>query len=478
MDTLTTLFRTSVRWNTAGAIGYQSMLLAHQAALYKCMPTAHYGVMSVLLSFIYLGAVIADFGLDATLATFFGSLTARRSTFKKALIPHWISIFIISATLGYIFWLIHDRFFTTILLSPIVILSTILILIAESFRRSLRMTLQLAFKAKTVAIIDVSTMTTFLLFVWGSSFLENSFDKNFFGTTALSLEFLMSALAISSVSCSLVMGILVGFWQQKLSDTEKPFYNDYQEEDFQKVFLKKISQKKILYSRLTNAGNTFTHQLFSGNVLVPLVSLSSGLADAGLVKLASYAAHGLVTIVRKIVGSSGSALLAALKNASWSTKRPAFWKLSRTLYITLFFSIIAMASMSSHLVAQEIISYQQSSILLLVILLIISEGLCISYETLFIIEEKTLYAIALNGTTGLAAGLIIFSSSTLPLTTTLSFILGIRCALFVAMALVASHLWQLYPPLPSINKTFLTRTTLLAGLAYLCGSPLALLLTR
>jgi len=209
-----------------------------------------------------------------------------------------------------------------------------------------------------------------------------------------------------------------------------------------------------------------------------LVSLSSGLADAGLVKLASYLAHGLVTIVRKIVGFSGAALLAALKTAPWSTKRPAFWELSRTLYTTIFFSIIALTSMSSHLVAQEVISQQQSSILLLVILLIVSEGLCISYETLFIIEEKVLYAITLNGITGLAAGLLIIGAPQLPLTTLLSLILGIRLALFGAMALTAAHLWQLYPHLPLITGTFLTRVSLLAGLAYLCGSPLALLLAR
>jgi hypothetical protein len=487
MDTLTTLFRTSVRWNTAGAIGYQSLLLAHQAALYKIMSSAQYGAMSVLLSFIYLGAVIADGGLDATLSTFFGELTRERFTFKKFLLPHWVSVFLVATTLALIFGLVHEHFFTTVPLSPFVIVSASLILIAESFRRSLRMTLQLAFKAKIVTLLDIGTMLIYLTFVWGSYFSGTLFNGTPLGEsplseTPLSLELLMGALAFCSVVCSLMMGILVGIWQRKLSDTGSTQKSDHevsQHEVSQNILLKKGSlQKRLIFGRLINGGNTLTHQLFSGNVLVPLVSMSSGLGDAGLIKLASYVAHGLVTIVRKIVGFSGSALLAALKNAPWTAKRPAFWELSRTLYTTLFFSIIAMTSMSSHLVAQEVISNEQSSILLLVILLIVSEGLCISYETLFIIEEKTLYAIALNSTTGLVAGLLILCAPTLSLVTLLSLILCVRLALFGAMAFVASHLWQLYPLLPSVSGKFLTRTSLLAGLAYLCGSPLALLLAK
>jgi len=487
MDTLTTLFRTSVRWNTAGAIGYQSLLLAHQAALYKLMTSAQYGAMSVLLSFIYLGAVIADGGLDATLSTFFGELTKERFTFKKFLLPHWASVLLVATTLALIFGLIHERFFITVPLSPLVIVSASLILIAESFRRSLRMTLQLAFKARTVTLLDIGTMLAYLIFVWGS-YLSGTLSSNSpLGGSPLSLELLMGALAFCSVACFLMMGIFVGIWQQKLSDTESTQKSDYevpqnetsQREVSHNIPLKKSSlQKRLIFSRLTNGGNTLAHQLFSGNVLVPLVSMSSGLGDAGLIKLASYVAHGLVTIVRKIVGFSGAALLSALKNAPWTTKRPAFWELSRTLYATLFFSIIAMTSMSSHLVAQEVISNEQSSILLLVILLIISEGLCISYETLFIIEEKILYAIALNGTTGLVAGLLILGAPTLSLVTLLSLILCVRLALFGAMAFVASYLWQLYPSLPSVSGKFLTRTSLLAGLAYLCGTPLALLLAR
>jgi hypothetical protein len=462
MDTLSRLFRTSVRWNTAGAIGYQCLLLAHQAALYKLMPLATYGTMSILLSLIYFGAVIVDGGLDATLATFFHTLTSSRAAFKKALIPHWVGIFGLATTLGFFFCYYHNHFFTTIILSPLVAVSATLIFIAESFRRSLRMTLQLAFKAKTVALIDNVTMFFYLVLVW---------SWYIFGIP-LSLELLMGALACASVASTLMLGFFVVKWQQKLSDTDLPLYSSEQE----------ISQRHLIYQRLVNGCNALTHQLFSGNVLVPLVGMSSGLANAGLIKLASYLAHGLVTIVRKIVGSSGSAFLAALKTAPWSIKRPAFGQLSRTLYATLFFSIIALVSMSSHLVAQEVITNQQSSILLLVILLILSEGLCISYETLFIIEEKTVYAFVLNGITGITAGLLIISAPTVSLTMLLTIILGIRLALFGAMALMAIHLWQLYPTLPLASEKLFTRTAifgvLATGLAYLCGSPLALLLAR
>lgn len=500
MDTLSRLFRTSVRWNTIGAIGYQCLLFAHQAALYKLMPLATYGTMSIVLSLVYFGAIVVDGGLDATLATFFHRLTTRRDSFKKALVPHWIGIFALATTLSLIFYSYHDRFFQTISLSPCVALSVGLILLAESFRRSLRMTLQLAFKAKIVAIIDSGSMIIYLFLVWGSYACGKQ----------LSLDLLMGTLALMSTISTLMMSFFVVQWQQKLSDTEAPpntilknlqgqislreisqetllennLLQNFSDNKIseQKFSQQDISQRQLIYQRVVNGGNALTHQLFSGNILVPLVGMSSGLTNAGFVKLASYLAHGLVTIIRKIVGSSGSALLSALKNAPWHIKRPAFWQLSRTLYITIFFCIISLISMSSHLVAHEVITNQQSSILLLVILLILSEGLCISYETLFIIEEKALCAVALNGVTGIVAGLLILGAPTVPLTTLLTIILGTRLALFGAMALVAVHLWQLYPPLPLVTGKFLPRTVifggLATGLAYLCGSPLALLLSR
>lgn len=457
MDSLYQLFRSSMRWNTAGALVYQLLLVAHQAALFKVMAPADYGVMSIVLSMIYLGALIADGGFDAALSSFFVSMSTSKESFTRLAVPHWLAEGITAALVSGFLVYVAGLSSMTQALSPLVLWSAALMLMAESFRRSLRMTLQLAFKAQIVSLVDVGMLVVYLTFIWGS----------YIWGAALSLELLIFSLALLSAASAVALAVMVVRWVATLpAEHSTPTQPT-------------VTHRQLTWHRLINSGNLISHQIFSGNILVPLVAMSSGLNNAGIVKLASYLAHGLVTITRKIFGFSGTALLSALKKKSHEEKQNAFWRLSRALYATLIFSVIALASMSLHLFAHESATSHYALSLCLLIGLIISEGLYLVYEAVYIIEEKSLYLVLLNGAAALIAGLLLsFPATWLSTLSLLVIIVLIRLALFVFMALGAYKLFNLYPPRPILNPDLFAKATVLVAIAYACGTPLALLLAR
>lgn len=457
MDILYRLFRSSIRWNTAGALAYQVLLITYQTILFKTMAPETYGFLSIILSMVYLGALVADGGLDATLSTFFGRLICQKSFFLNYMLPHWLSTGALAMAVSIVGIGVAQSMGFTHALSPLIIISSTLMILSEGLRRSLRMTLQLAFRAKHVSSVDVSMLIGYLLCILIFSL---------FGVP-LTLELVISLLALFSFASALVLAIIVYHWIKKLPS----------DRSFQETFT--VTHRTITVHRFTNCGNLLTHQLFSGNVLVPLVALSSGLSNAGMIKLASYLAHGLVTVMRKIFGCSGTALLSALKSTSTPEKNGAFWLLSRNLYATLLFSAIAMTSMSYHLYVRQAITHQVAVTLCLLVSLIISEGLYLVYEALYIIEEKPLHLLVLNGAATLSIStLLVFATNTMSISHLLGTILGIRLFLFSLMAFGAVQFFALSLPRPTINRRLLTKVTALISLAYVCGTPLALLLVR
>ena len=163
------IFRYGLWWNTIESVGYYSIFLAHQLALYFVLDTAHYGYISALLSSIYALLIIVNLGLDYSLPL----LLARYIKSKKhiiqllfrlqLLIPQCIvHIFILISVAIFLVW--YCSFYNILPFPLLFLLCSIFFL--EGIRKTLRTTLQLLVKFKITALTELITLIVYVSTVW------------------------------------------------------------------------------------------------------------------------------------------------------------------------------------------------------------------------------------------------------------------------------------------------------------------------
>jgi len=197
--------------------------------------------------------------------------------------------------------------------------------------------------------------------------------------------------------------------------------------------------------------------IFSVNFLVPFFALFFGLQQAGVLKLLSYIAHSITTIVQKAFGISSNILLSHIKDTSDEVKRNIFFMitdhLNQVLYGILLFSLINHATiMNMSAIANTGTTW---AIAYLFMFISFSETFFIAYENFFITQEKTGYLFLFNvSIMGIVIGIMmhmhLFSQLMLLLA-----IIAVRVFAFSTLGLLSFYQWRIKPALAIKPNYFL-----------------------
>jgi hypothetical protein len=208
--------------------------------------------------------------------------------------------------------------------------------------------------------------------------------------------------------------------------------------------------------------------MFTSNFLTPLFAIKFGLASAGIFYFASTLANAIQAMVKSVIGYSGNALLASIKESGQAAKKEAFnilcqklIKLTAPFIIFLAINHKAITTLSSaHTVTSHTIS-----LCLLFLIISFSEFFFILYEQFYIIEEaanKLFFFKLLE--LSIFYGLITSEVISSPVTT----LIGLICIRFVSFTIIAInayYYWHIRPNLKS-NLSYLAGCAALSLIVY------------
>lgn len=438
------LFKHSMNWNTVEAFLYQTLFLIHYGLLFYFIGATHYGIFSTGISILYAWLMIGNLGFDYTLAPFFLTIKSSKDSAEKYLGIQWLiqlGIISISSCLFYFFFpsVMPEQFTNNSLIRLIMIF----LLISESIKKSLRTVLQLAFKNKITALVEVTTITLYMIIVWTFYFLYRQF----------SLELLIVPLAITSPVSAGVLSFFVYKWYIGLPEKK----DSPKEPDI---------RRRIFLNRLYATLYGTTQQLFSSNILVPAIAYNSGMRQAGVFNMLSTVVYSITHIFHKMSASSSQAAFAWSKNQSIAFKKEMFglvWgelsKIASIAGIVLVVNQLHMSTSSLTIASRDIILQGYLYIGILII-----EFFAVAYEKFYLNEEKADRLAALQIFVILLASTTIWFGRLTGTTLILELLFTIRCFSFILLMIQSFRIWGLKP------QWNISRKTLLYGL------PLALCL--
>lgn len=419
----------SLRWLGFEALTYQLLLLGHQFVLFRVSDYRTYGLIGATFSLVYLVVALADCGLEASVSPFFSALCRSRKAFRRfflvQVIPNlliWAALF--AGILG--LWYLGSSFHIKALASINFYLLLILggLALAETVKKTLRTVMHLAFLNRTVAFIEVFTIIGYISFVWvlyGLGF-------------PVGLRLVFVPMFITSVLSTFAMVFFLYRFSVTLplGATEPP-----------------LQAVRVVKSRLFNYLNQLSHLLFSSNFLVPFFALQFGLAHAGVFKLVSHVAYGLTSIVRKIFGLTSDALLARAKDMALEAQQIVFVRVTERLYHALYGIVIFFGVNYGKITAynQTVSSPTSGPLVYLFLLICLSETLFITYEKLYITQERAGRLLAFNmATMALIYGVMRFSTGASQLGILLAIII-VRAGMFALLSIVSFYTWRIKPQL-------------------------------
>jgi hypothetical protein len=206
--------------------------------------------------------------------------------------------------------------------------------------------------------------------------------------------------------------------------------------------------RRLIATRLFNYLLRVGRNIFTGNFLTPLFAVKCGLAAAGLFYFASIVVSALQAVVKAIVGYSGNALLATVKNQGQQVKHEAFDVLCQK-FVLVVFPIIALCGLNFKSIIRlshgGTITTYTLSILLLYLIISFMDFFFMLYEQFYIIEEaadRLFFFKVLEF--ALFYGLISSSFVSSPIFTLLGLV-GIRSMSLVIITADAYYRWRIMP---------------------------------
>lgn len=421
------LFSVSVQWNSFEAVLYQGILLFHQLLLFHVIDRSAYGLIGALFSLTYLIVTLINFGLDISLAPFFGKICQSKDSFKKALViqllPEYGIIAIAAALTLVAYPLLPAAFVARYKLNGLLILTIALLALLESTKKTARSVLHLAFLNKKTAFTEIGTLIGYTALVWGAYS---------FGYPLSIATVFIPMIIMSAINC-LILGLhIVTFYQQLPAScpTVEPGF-----------------QIRILKNRFFNFLNQLSHMVFSSNFLVPFFAMQFGLQQAGILKLVSTLVYSVTIILQKVFGVSSSCLLSQSKESPLHYKRELFGLISNRLNQALLaIGLFFILNFKTIINWGTTIHNQQTWYLIYLFFIIsFSENLFIAYEKFYITEEKADRLFVFNLIVMGLIGAILYQADAIAPLTLLIMIIAIRLLAFIALSAISFYQWQLKP---------------------------------
>jgi len=319
-------FASSIRWTIVGSVCYEMLKLVHQYFLFKHLPLPMYGLMGTLFSIVFLAIHFSYLVPEHSLTPFLSVISSSKQNFRK-LLPWYVlpqlPLLIIGAFVA-IFLYARSSLSE---LPPCFLWVPFCLIIAEGLRMFFRTLLHMIFIHKPTISIELCITIGYFATIWiGHLFLKVPF----------SMAFIFVPYLVGSVIALCLFSLLLFQFYRSL-----PLQSHASADD--------NILNRILKTSSYNYAMSITKNLFTGNFIVALFAQRFGLAEAGLFKFASYIADAMKGILHAVLGFSGSALLASLKQRSLSTKISAFRIINEKINKVIYAILIIMVANFKHL---------------------------------------------------------------------------------------------------------------------------------
>jgi hypothetical protein len=437
-------FLNAVLWNTINVFLYKILLQTHQVCLFYIISKELFGVSGTIFSSVYFLISMTNFGFDYSLFSFYQQYSSSQQQFKKLINQYMVRLCItLSIILGC--FIFRDflaqfgaiNFFVKNI--PYALLPCIAsIFITESLKKSLETLAQLSFLNKSITILEISTIVTYLSIVWCLYFIRGTIDL---------YGIFIPMMLTSCIELILLIKRLYLFYQSLPIKNEQP--------------RNLLDNPSIISNQLVNYINQITKSLFSPNFLILFLAYRLGMVKAGYIKLFTDIIILLYMLLNRCVGTPSGALLSRLPQGTILDQqaiKQAFLKITNA-YIQLLYALaITIAAAIAPCFLKSSCFHPTITInILLFILAGFIEYIFITYEKMFITQNasKSLALINAISATSLIVSINYFSqvgnlnSSQL----TLLPIILIRLATVGTVALVAYKKWSIFPSLRMHYKT-------------------------
>ncbi len=422
MKDLNSFLSRSFRWLSFEALGYQSILLAHQLLLFRLSDYKTYGLIGAVFSLVYLVVAVSDLGLESSISPFFSFLIKGKSLFRRFIVlqlfPGILTVF---GVFGVVFfaksWI---KLAVLSHISTVMLVSVGLLALSETVKKTVRTVMHLAFLNKEAAFIEVGTILGYVVLVWSFYFLGYP----------IGLPLIFVPMLVTSVVSTVVMIFLVWGFSVSLPMSTLPV----------------ISQKRVIVSRFFNYLSQLSHLIFSSNFLVPFFAFQFGLAHAGVFKLVSHIAYGVTSVLRKTFGLTSDAMLAKAKEMSLATKRAIFLRVTQKLHHALYGIIIFFAVNHAKILSSGSSSGGiDGSLVYLFLFICLSENFFIAYEKFYITQERAGSLLAFNVATMLLIYGVVRIGSHFSQLGVLVAIVAVRVCMFALLSMLSFYTWNIKP---------------------------------
>ncbi|BDC34567.1 hypothetical protein Noda2021_05250 [Candidatus Dependentiae bacterium Noda2021] len=335
-----------------------------------------YGQAGTYFSLIYFAISLVSSGFEESLSFSYAVIKSSKEKFKSLLFfpiltQLWTALGIL------IISIIGLKWFNSPLLSINNITAVCIggIILSEIMRKSLRRFLHLSFCNRTTAASEISLICVYVSLVWGM----------FYATTSLSLFKLIFPMLIAScVATGILIGKTIRLYRRLpdiLSDAQ--------------------STPLVRSHRIYNYLSQFIHQIFSGNMLIPLVASYYGFNKAAVMELVRNIIYLVSIILNKIVGPTGEAMLAHMRKENNKSIRTIYNAAHKMGAAIIWIGIVLCVAIFYH--KNDFLNLELS---LAVFALYLLEHVSIFYERLLRVQGHAQRIFTFNAITLLAALLI------------------------------------------------------------------------
>lgn len=366
-------FHRNAHWALAGSIIYETLKVTHCFLLMQVLAPQLFGLVGSLLAILYFATYVVDLGATNSIPPFLHMFTQNRFTFRTFLLryslaPH-LPLVLIGALLTTLF--VKARF----VMCPAYGIIGILV-VAEAIRSFLRFFLHITFQARHVVIVElILFIVVYLGGIWGPFCC----DWYMTGRYELTVNRIFIPHLIDSLLAVVVFVLFTYRYYRRLPVGDVALH-----------VLPTGITRRLIVTRLFNYVLRVGRNLFTGNFLTPLFAVKFGLAAAGLFYFAGVAVNALQAVVKAIVGYSGNALLATVKNSGQHAKKEAF-ELLYQKFVTVVFPIFIFFGVNFRALLYvghtETVSTYILSVLVLYLIISCADFFFVLYEQFYIIEE-------------------------------------------------------------------------------------------
>ncbi|MCX5924492.1 MAG: hypothetical protein NTZ68_03650 [Candidatus Dependentiae bacterium] len=462
-----TQFLQAIKWNTINVFLYKFLLQTHQACLFYAVSKELFGTSGTIFSSIYLLISLTNFGFDYSLFSFYHEYSSSQTRFKSLVKQYALRAMVTLLVVACISIVgvfgaeikIVDFFLRSVPRALLPFLACIFI--TESLKKSLEVLAQLSFLNKSITILEIGTIVTYLTVVWSSYLIRGSIDLySIFIPMALTSAFELVLLVKRLYLYYLTLPTCEVSEEQNDTLLFSGSTSDSPTSSSSGLTRgSSIKSSYILTNQAINYVNQVAKAFFSPNFLILFLAYHLGMVRAGYIKLFTDIVILLYMLLNRSVGIPSGALLSKLPRGTLLDQlaiKTTFLKITNA-YIQFLYALAATitAAIAPCILKSSCFQPIITTNVLLFIFAAFVEYVVITYEKLYITQHASKYLAMINSVSMLCLGVALYHSTTLPSSLILIPIIVIRFVTVGIIAFVAHRKWFLFPDLKIHFKTLL-----------------------